>query len=55
MGRRQISQDPDGWTIRTADNKPSAHFEWAVAIDKGKADILSSFSYIDEELHKLNN
>jgi methionyl aminopeptidase len=55
MGRRQISQDPDGWTIRTADNKPSAHFEWAVAIDKGKADILSTFSYIDEELQKLNN
>jgi len=55
MGRRQISQDPDGWTIRTADNKPSAHFEWAVAIDKGKADVLSTFSYIDEELLKLNN
>ena len=55
MGRRQISQDPDGWTIRTADNRPSAHFEWAVAIDKEKADILSTFSYIDEELIKLNN
>ncbi len=50
MGRRQIRQDADGWTIRTADNKPSAHFEWAVAIDKGKADVLSTFSYIDEEL-----
>ncbi|MEZ5070649.1 MAG: type I methionyl aminopeptidase [Bacteroidales bacterium] len=48
MGRRQISQDPDGWTIRAADNKPSAHFELAVAIDKGKADVLSSFSYIDD-------
>ena len=55
MGRRQISQDPDGWTIRTADNKPSAHFEWAVAIDKGKADVLSTFSYIDEELLKQSN
>jgi len=50
MGRRQIRQEADGWTIRTADNKPSAHFEWAVAIDKGKADVLSTFSYIDEEL-----
>ncbi len=54
MGRRQIKQDPDGWTIRTADNRPSAHFEWAVAIDKGKADILSTFSYIDDELLKQN-
>jgi methionyl aminopeptidase len=52
MGRRQIKQDPDGWTIRTADNMPSAHFEWAVAIDKGKADVLSTFSYIDKEIKK---
>ena len=43
MGRRQISQEADGWTIRTADNLPSAHFEWAVAVDKGKADVLSTF------------
>jgi methionyl aminopeptidase len=50
MGRRQISQDPDGWTIRAADQLPSAHFELAVAIDSGKADVLSTFSYIDEVL-----
>ena len=55
MGRRQINQDPDGWTIRTADKLPSAHFELAVAIAKGKADILSTFSYIDEVLQKQNN
>jgi len=55
MGRRQIQQDPDGWTIRTADNRPSAHFEWAVAIDKEKADVLSTFSYIDNELKKQSN
>lgn len=55
MGRRQIQQESDGWTIRTADNKPSAHFEWAVAIDKEKADVLSTFSYIDEELTKQSN
>ena len=55
MGRRQISQDPDGWTIRAADRLPSAHFELAVAIDKGKADVLSTFSYIDEVLLKQSN
>ena len=54
MGRRQIKQDPDGWTIRTADNKPSAHFEWAVAINKGEADVLSTFSYIDKVLKQSN-
>jgi len=55
MGRRQIKQDPDGWTIRAADNLPSAHFELAVAIDKGKADVLSTFSHIDEVLQKQSN
>ena len=52
MGKRQISQGADGWTISTADKKPSAHFELAIAVDKGKADILSSYSYIDEILNK---
>jgi len=55
MGRRQISQDPDGWTIRAADQLPSAHFELAVAIDSGKADVLSTFSYIDEVLQKQHS
>jgi methionyl aminopeptidase len=50
MGRRQISQEPDGWTIRAADNLPSAHFELAVAIDKEKADLLSTFNLIDKVL-----
>jgi len=52
MGRRQIRQEPDGWTIQAVDDKPSAHFEWAVAVDKGKADVLSTFSYIEEVLKK---
>ena len=52
MGRRQITQGADGWTVSTADDKPSAHFELAIAVDKGKADILSTFSYIDEILNK---
>jgi methionyl aminopeptidase len=53
MGKRQIVQEPDGWTIRTSDKMPSAHFELAVAIDSGKPDVLSTFSYIEEVL-KLN-
>ncbi|MEE4198940.1 MAG: type I methionyl aminopeptidase [Bacteroidales bacterium] len=48
MGTKYIKQDPDGWTIRTADGKPSAHYELAVVVDKGKADILSTFEYIEE-------
>jgi methionyl aminopeptidase len=50
MGKRQIVQEKDGWTIRTTDKMPSAHFELAVAIDSGKPDVLSTFSYIEEVL-----
>ncbi len=50
MGTKQVVQDRDGWTIRTADGKPSAHFELAVVVRKGKADRLSTFKYIDEVL-----
>ncbi|HHU35275.1 MAG TPA: type I methionyl aminopeptidase, partial [Bacteroidetes bacterium] len=34
----------------TIDGKYSAHFEKAVAIDKDKADVLTTFEYIDEVL-----
>lgn len=50
MGKRAIKQDSDGWTIRTTDNFPSAHFEHTIAIGKDKADILSSFEYIEDAL-----
>ena len=47
MGSRFIKQDGDGWTIRTSDGKPSAHYELAVAITKGEPDVLSTFEYIE--------
>ena len=50
MGTKQVVQDRDGWTIRTADGKPSAHVELAVVVRKGKAERLSTFKYIDEVL-----
>lgn len=40
----------DGWTVTTKDNKPSAHFEHTVAVKKGKADVLSTFSLIEKVL-----
>jgi len=54
MGKKAIIQEKDGWTIRTADNLPSAHFEHTIAIGKDKADILSSFDYIEKALNKNN-
>ncbi len=52
MGQKETIQMNDGWTIKTADGKPSAHFEYAVAVDKGKADVLTTFKYIEEVLNK---
>jgi methionyl aminopeptidase len=51
MGTRNIKQLKDGWTILTADKKPSAHFEHDVALIDGKPEILSTFKYIEEALH----
>lgn len=50
MGTRRLVFEKDGWTTRTADRKPSAHFEHSVAIRHGKADILSSFEYVEQVL-----
>lgn len=50
MGRRHLQFEDDGWTTRTLDRKPAAHFEHSIAIRKGKADILSTFKYIEEVL-----
>lgn len=50
LGRRNIIIEEDGWTARTADRKPAAHYELSVCVRNGKADILSTFDYIKEVL-----
>lgn len=50
MGRRQVVLEDDGWTARTIDRKPAAHYEHTVCVRNGKADILSTFDYIQEVL-----
>lgn len=50
LGTKRIKQLPDGWTILTADNKPSAHFEHDVALVDGKPELLSTFKYINNAL-----
>lgn len=49
-GTHRIKQLRDGWTILTADNKASAHFEHDVAIIDGKPELLSTFHYIYKAL-----
>ncbi|RKR80265.1 methionyl aminopeptidase [Mucilaginibacter gracilis] len=51
-GRAGVRFWDDGWTVSTIDGKVSAHYEHTVAISKGKADILSTFSYIEDILSK---
>jgi methionyl aminopeptidase len=50
MGSRNIKTLKDGWTIVTADKKPSAHFEHNVALVNGKPELLSTFAYVYKAL-----
>lgn len=50
MGSRNVVFESDGWTVRTKDRKMSAHYEHTVAIREGKADILSTFEFIEAVL-----
>lgn len=50
MGTKSVVFERDGWTVRTRDRKPSAHFEYAVAIRNGEADVLTDFSVIEEAI-----
>ena len=48
QGTKNVVQEKDGWTIRTADRRPSAHFEHMIAIGKNGAEILTTHKYIEE-------
>ncbi len=50
LGKKDVVQEKDGWTIRTRDKKPAAHFEHTIAVRKDKAEILTSFQYIEKAL-----
>jgi methionyl aminopeptidase len=50
MGTKEVRQLEDGWTVVTRDGRPSAHFEHTVAVRAGKAEVLSTFKYIEDVL-----
>jgi len=52
LGTKNTRVGNDGWTVRTGDGKPSAHYEYAVAVREGKADLLTTFEFIEEVLTK---
>jgi methionyl aminopeptidase len=53
LGKKETLQMNDGWTIKTADGSPSAHYEYAVAVNRGRADVLTTFDFIEEVLRKM--
>ena len=50
LGRKEVVQESDGWTIATADGLPSAHFEHDVVVREGEVEVLSTFQWIEEAL-----
>ncbi|MBS1491083.1 MAG: type I methionyl aminopeptidase [Bacteroidetes bacterium] len=48
MGSKNVVQEKDGWTIRTNDRKPSAHYEHTIAVFKDRTEIVTTHEYIEE-------
>lgn len=55
LGKRNVKQDEDGWTIVTADGLPSAHYEHNIVVRKEGAEILSTHEYVEEVLNEKVN
>ena len=55
LGRKDVAQGGDGWTIFTKDRQPSAHYEHTIAVRKGKADLLSDHEPIEAAILKNPN
>lgn len=49
-GTWKVKTRKDGWTIATADGSPSAHFEHVIVVRDQGAEILTTFSYIEQLL-----
>ncbi len=54
-GVKDVVMWEDGWSIATRDSKPSAHFEHTICVRKGKADILSTFEFVEDVLKRKGN
>ena len=55
LGRKEVKQANDGWTVYAKDHRPSAHYEHTVAVKKGTADILSDHQMVEEAMAKNPN
>ena len=48
LGSHKIYMEQDGWTIRTRDHKPAAHYEHQLAITAKGTEVISSYKLIGE-------
>lgn len=48
LGSKGVVQEADGWTIRTTDRRPSAHYEHMVAIFKERTEVITTHKFIEE-------
>ena len=55
LGKKEVRQSNDGHTIISKDKTPSAHYEHTVAVRKGKADILSNHTEVEENIKNNAN
>jgi methionyl aminopeptidase len=53
QGKRQVVMEKNGWNVRTVDRKPSAHFEHTVVVGTHRAEILSTFEFIEQILNEI--
>lgn len=52
LGGKNVVQETDGWTIRTTDRKPSAHFEHTIVILRDKTEILTTHKYLEDKFYR---
>lgn len=55
LGKREVKTLKDGWTVVTRDGSPSAHYEHTVVVRNGKADILTTFDFVEIEIKNNKN
>lgn len=52
LGRKDVKQSQDNWTIFTKDHMPSAHYEHTIAVRKTGPDILSDHQPIEAAIER---
>lgn len=55
LGKKEVRQSDDGWTILSKDKKPSAHYEHTIAVTQADPDILSDHSYVEDAIKNNPN